>query len=306
MVWAVTPLQSSAGPQGLTFVRLAALPHGRRILLRLSGADVRRFLQGILSADVEAAEPGHALPAAILTVKGKLVTEAILLACGDGSLHLALPAEAADEAIALLDRHIIMDDVALARAEDVEFAMVWPEPLAAAGVECLATQYPGPGWLVFGAPAALAAALASAAEATPATWDARRIEAAAPGWGREITPGTFPPEVGFVAAVSYDKGCFMGQEPLARIHARGQVNRVLVRVHAGTCPEGPVELAAPDRPQAGHAATWAPDPSGGARGLAVVHRSAASPGTVLSAAGIGPVEVRSGPLGDDPGIKGRR
>ncbi|MFY0531537.1 hypothetical protein [Nannocystis pusilla] len=124
--------------------------------------------------------------------------------------------------------------------------------------------------------------------------------------GPEITPGTFPPEVGFVAAVSYDKGCFMGQEPLARIHARGQVNRVLVRVHAGTCPEGPVELAAPERPQAGLAATWAPDPSGGASGLAIVHRSAASPGTVLSAAGIGAVEVRSGPLGDDPGVKGRK
>ena len=43
---------------------------------------------------------------------------------------------------------------------------------------------------------------------------------------------TFPPEVGFVAAVSYDKGCYMGQEPLARIHARGQVNRVLVQVGA--------------------------------------------------------------------------
>src|SRR5690606_21560455 len=131
------------------------------------------------------------------------------------------------------------------------------------------------------------------------------IEAGVPAWGLEITPGTFPPEVGFVAAVSYDKGCFMGQEPLARIHARGQVNRVLVRVHAETCPQGPVELAARDRPQAGRAATWAPDPAGGALGLAVVHRSAASPGTVLSAEGSGPVEVRSGPLGDDPGVKGR-
>lgn len=306
MVSAVTPLQSSAGPQGLTYVRLAALPHGRRILLRLSGSDVRRFLQGILSADVEAARPGYALPAAILTVKGKLVTEAIVLACADGALHLALPAEAADEAIALLDRHIIMDDVALERADDVEFAMIWPEPIAGAGIECLETLYPGPGWLVFGAPAAVAAALANATEANSTTWDARRIEAAAPAWGREITAGTFPPEVGFVAAVSYDKGCFMGQEPLARIHARGQVNRVLVRVHAGTCPEGPVELAAPERPQAGRADTWAPDASGGASGLAIVHRSAAAPGTVLEGAGIGPVEVRSGPLGDDPGVKGRK
>lgn len=302
----VTSPQPSAGPQGLTYVRLAALPHGRRILLRLGGADVRRFLQGILSADVEAVRPGQAVPAAILTVKGKLITEAILLACADGALHLALPAEAADEAIALLDRHIIMDDVTLDRADDVEFAVVWPGPVAGPGIEALATDYPGPGSLVFGAPAAVAAALADAEEASPAAWARRRIETGAPAWGLEIVPGTFPPEVGFVAAVSYDKGCFMGQEPLARIHARGQVNRVLVRVHAGTCPEGPVELAAPDRPQAGRAVTWAPDPDGGAGGLAIVHRSAATPGVLLTAEGLGPVEVRSGPLGDDPGIKGRK
>lgn len=298
----MTSLPSPDGRKGPVFVRLAALPHGRRILLRLSGADVRRFLQGILSADVEAARPGQALPAAILTVKGKLIAEAIVLALADGSLDLAVPAEVADEVIALLDRHIIMDDVTLARADEVEFVMAWPEPVTGPGIECLTANYPGPGHLVFGAPEAVAAALAGAEEASLAMWDEHRIAAAVPAWGLEITPGTFPPEVGFVAAVSYDKGCFMGQEPLARIHARGQVNRVLVRVHAGTCPEGPVELAAPERPLAGRAATWVADPDGGALGLAIVHRSAATPGTVLSAPGIGAVEVRSGPLGDDPGI----
>lgn len=288
------------------FVRLAALPHGRRVLLRLAGADVRRFLQGILSADVAAVRPGQAQPAAILTVKGKIVAEVIVLGCADGSLHLAVPAEAADEIGGLLDRHIIMDDVTLARDDAAEFAVAWPGPVAGAGVEGLETRHPGPGVLLFGAPAALAAALAGLEEVSAAEWDARRIEAAAPAWGHEITPGVFPPEVGFVAAVSYDKGCFMGQEPLARIHARGQVNRVLVRVRAGTCPQGPVDLAAPDRPQAGRWTTWAPEAGGGAIGLAIVHRSAATPGTTLAAEGIGAVEVTSGPLGDDPGITGKR
>jgi folate-binding protein YgfZ len=299
----VSPPVSPDSPE---FVRLAALPHGRRILLRLAGADVRRFLQGILTADVDAARPGTAAPAGILTVKGKLIAEVIVLACADGSLHLALPAEVADEAIALLDRHIIMDDVALSRDDDVEFVMTWSEAVAGPGIERLATSYPVPGTLVFGASAAVAAALHGATEVDAEAYDRRRVEAGTPAWGLEITAGTFPPEVGFVSAVSYSKGCFMGQEPLARIHARGQVNRVMVRVHAETCPEGPVELAAPDRPQAGRAATWARDPAGGAVGLAIVHRSAAAPGTVLTAEGLGPVEVRSGPLGDDPGIAGKR
>lgn len=287
------------------FVRLAALPHGRRVLLRLVGADVRRFLQGILSADVEVLRPGQAAPAAILTVKGKIVAEAIVLGCADGGLHLALPADAADEVIALLDRHIIMDDVTLARDDAAEFVVAWPGPPAGDGIEALATRHPGPGVLAFGAPAALAAALEGAEEVPPAEWDARRVEAGAPAWGHEITAGVFPPEVGFVAAVSYDKGCFMGQEPLARIHARGQVNRVLVRVRAGTCPKEPVELAAPDRPQAGRWTTWAPD-GAGAIGLAVVHRSAAVPGTALTGEGVGAVEVTSGPIGDDPGVSSKK
>ena len=296
MVARVTPLR---------FVRLASLPHGRRVLLRLAGADVRRFLQGILTADVEVARPGQAVPAAILTVKGKIIAEAIVLGCADGSLHLALPADAADEVIALLDRHIIMDDVTLERDDAAEFAIAWPGPLAGPGIEALETIHPGPGVLLFGAPEAVAAALAGAEEVGPEGWDARRIEAGAPAWGREIAAGVFPPEVGFVAAVSYDKGCFMGQEPLARIHARGQVNRVLVRVRGGTCPKEPVDLAAPERPQAGRWTTWAADGSG-AIGLAIVHRSAAAPGTVLTGEAVGAVEVTSGPLGDDPGLAGKR
>jgi hypothetical protein len=289
----------------LQFVRLAALPHGRRVLVRLAGADVRRFLQGILTTDVDGVAPGQARPAAILTVKGKIVTEVIVLGRADGSLDLAIPADVADEAIALLDRHIIMDDVTLTRDDAAEFALTWPEPAAGPGVESFQAIHPAPGHLTVGTAEALAQALAGGQEVDEAAWELRRIEAGTPAWGREVSAGVFPPEVGFVAAVSYDKGCFMGQEPLARIHARGQVNRVLVRVSAQTCPQGPVELAAPDRAQAGRWTSWAAS-EGGAVGLAIVHRSAAVPGTRLTGEGIGEVLVTSGPLGDDPGVAGRR
>lgn len=285
---------------------LAASPHGRRILVRCAGEDVRRFLQGILSADVEALRPGQARPAALLTVKGKIVTEVILLGLRAGGLALALPADAADEALALLERHVIMDDVTLTRDDAASFVMVWPAPIQGPEVECLEATYPAPGWLAIGTAAALGAALGEARATDLEGWTLRRIEAGAPGWGEEIKAGVFPPEAGFVAAVSYDKGCFMGQEPLARIHARGQVNRVLVRVRAAACPPAALDLAAPDRPEAGRWTTWARDPAGGALGLAIVHRAAAQPGATLSAEGIGAVTVISGPLGDDPGVPGKR
>jgi tRNA-modifying protein YgfZ len=286
-------------------VRLDTLAHQDRRLLRFAGVDVRRFLQGLLSADIHAVRPGHAQAAAILTVKGKLVSEAIVLCGADESIALAVPAEIADALLALIERHIIMDDVSVSLDPGQRFALVWPEFVGEAAVDRYVTRHPAPGCLLVGEETALAAALAEVPVASENAWNLHRVAAAAPAWGHEITAESFPPEVGFVAAVSYDKGCYMGQEPLARIHARGQVNRVLVQVQAAVAPTGPVALASPERPAAGRWTTWASSPAG-AVGLAVVHRSVAVPGTMLTAEGIGPVEVCSGPQGDDPGVPGKQ
>lgn len=287
-------------------VRLDTLAHQDRRLLRFTGADVRRFLQGLLSADVNAVRPGHAQPAALLTVKGKLVSEVLVLCGADESIALAVPAEIAEQVLAVIDRHIIMDDVQVSLDAAQRFALVWPEGQGEGdGVQRFATRHPAPGWLLVGEEVALQAAIAAAVPADENEWNLHRIAAAAPGWGHEITADSFPPEVGFVAAVSYDKGCYMGQEPLARIHARGQVNRVMVQVQAATLPSAPVTLAAPERPAAGRWTSWASSPAG-AVGLAIVHRSVAKPGTMLTAEGVGAVEVCSGPLGDDPGVPGKQ
>ena len=287
-------------------VRLAALAHQDRRLLRFAGVDVRRFLQGLLSADMNAMRPGHGYPAALLTVKGKLVSDAIVLCGSDESIALAVPAEISGQVAALIDRHIIMDDVQMTEDPAQRFALVWPEsPEPGPGVQRFATRHPAPGCLLVGEEAALEATLAGVPTADENAWNLHRVAAATPGWGHEITADSFPPEVGFVAAISYEKGCYMGQEPLARIHARGQVNRVMVQVQAATLPSGPVTLAAPDRPAAGRWTTWASSPAG-AVGLAIVHRSVARPGTMLAGEGVGPVEVCSGPQGDDPGVPGKQ
>lgn len=288
------------------FVRLESLDHQDRRLLRFTGADVGRFLQGVLSADVQQLRPGHGQAAAILTVKGKIVSDAIVLCGGDGTIDLAVPAEIAGAVLSLIDRHIIMDDVQVSLDAAQRFALAWPDaPETTPGLQRFVTRHPAPGVLLVGEAGALTEALAGVPEAGAEAYALHRIAAAAPAWGHEITADAFPPEVGFVAAVSYDKGCYMGQEPLARIHARGQVNRVLVQVRAASSPAGPVNLAAPDRPAAGRWTSWARSPDG-AVGLAIVHRSVARPGTVLTAEALGAVEVGSGPLGDDPGVPGKK
>ncbi len=288
---------------GTHWVDLAALPHQGRTLLRLSGPDAPRFLQGTLSADIEGLSAGECRPAALLTVKGKLVSDAILVPLADGVFGLAVPTELAEGVAALLDRHIIMDDVTVAVDADIGIAFAWGEgveSVAGAEVAVFRASYPAPGRVIVGKAGALKAALETSTKVSPEAWAAYRIETASPAWGHELAPDHFPPEVGFVSAVSYDKGCFMGQEPLARIHARGQVNWVLVRIESdGEMGEG-AKLSHPERPEAGRLTSVAT--SDGRRvGLAIVRRAYAEPGVELATDVGVAVRVVSGPLGDDPG-----
>ncbi len=282
-----------------------------RAQIDLTGDDVQRFLQGLLSADVERIEPGTAEAAALLTVKGKIVTEVLVLCASDGRLFLSVPASQLQPTLELLDRYIIMDDVTPTAADPAAMACVWGpggEALLQAHPQLRAfrTRHPVPGWLVIGEGQAFDALEQAATVATSDAFTAYRIETATPLWGHELTADRFPPEVGFVYAVNYEKGCYMGQEPLARIHARGQVNRVLVRVTAEQAPSGapPVQLANAEQTDVGGLTSWVCVGEGAVTGLAIVRRKYAAPGTRLNAGSI-EIEVCSGPLGDDRGVNNR-
>jgi folate-binding protein YgfZ len=104
--------------------------------------------------------------------------------------------------------------------------------------------------------AALDAALATTGAVTidAGTWDAARIAAGRPAWGVDMDDTTMPQEAEMDAlgAISYEKGCYTGQETVARIHFRGHVNRHLRRVHVtgvdALPPRGTELLAADDKP----------------------------------------------------------
>ncbi|TPV93971.1 MAG: hypothetical protein B7733_17840 [Myxococcales bacterium FL481] len=277
-----------------------------RAVLEVTGADTERFLQGLLSADVRELEGSAALPATLLTAKGRIVSELIVVANDDGGFALIVPASRSEAVFEDLERHVIMDDVSLRARPELRVALLWgegdEEPALDAGVLARRTTHPGPGRVLIGAQAAIDRALSTAHRASAAQWAAYRVATASPAWGHELAVDRFPPEVGFVAAVSYDKGCYRGQEPLARIHARGQVNWVMVRVEAaGGEMAVPVDLSAESRDKAGQLTTFAAGGDAPA-GLAIVHRSLAQAGTVLTGAGV-QFTVQTGPLGDDLGLR---
>ena len=118
------------------------------------------------------------------------------------------------------------------------------------------------------------------------TWDIARIEAGRPEWGIDMNDATIPQEANFDAlgAISYTKGCYTGQETVARVHFRGHVNRFLRRLHfvSAAIPPTNAELVDDAGNVVGDVRSVAMSPRHGGVALAMVRREVA-PGTTLHA-----------------------
>jgi folate-binding protein YgfZ len=119
-----------------------------------------------------------------------------------------------------------------------------------------------------------------------------RAEAGIPRFGVDFGPENFPKETGLDAAVSYTKGCYLGQEVVARIHYRGGVQKMMRRLELEGNPRPGAKLLFEDR-EAGTATTVVRSPlSGRTLGLGIVHKRAAEPGTRLEVEGGGWAVIR--------------
>ena len=236
---------------------LVALDH--RGLLRIEGPDAADLLQRVCSQDAVGMPVGGGAPATLMTGKGKLeaVFELFRL---DQELFVA-ECDAADVATlrALIDRYVFAERVELEvcdlrglgvfgpdAVESVAAAASWqPNDAAAAcgkiaptfaeGVFVGSTSLGVPAIRVF-APARYLSVVADACSGLPrAGWDeyeALRIDAGFPRFGQDADNTTIPLEANLDAACDPDKGCYIGQEIVARIRTYGHVNRALVRIHS--------------------------------------------------------------------------
>jgi folate-binding protein YgfZ len=290
-----------------------------------------RFLHNLTTCDVRALAPGGSARAFLTDVRGRVLADADLLALAD-RLRLRLPRGRGAPIAAHLARYRIADRVEIAPRAELAAAelrgaaapalleAVGAAPPAGAGahgeVELggarvrVRARVRGP-WprLELAAPAGgLAAALAALrsagagrglVEPGPAALEAARIEDGELAWGVDYGEENFPQESGEESAVSTTKGCYLGQEVVARLHFRGQLQRLArgLVFDDGVRPEAGVELLADDgRPAARATSVAASAALGRWVGLALVHRRAAAPGTRLALAGDGGAEVRELPL----------
>ncbi len=211
------------------------LPPAKRCLLSFRGPDAERYLNGQLTQDVR--DPGErALPSCITDAKGRLQAFVHVFRGPDQALWVEAPAEQEEELEQRLTRYLIADDVEVERVsshwELVHAIEGWDSPLPP-GVflrESNRIQDHGADlWL----PAGTVVEIDAVSDAEAET---RRITARIPGWGRELTAGMLPPEAGLDRnAISYHKGCYIGQEVLSRIKTAGRLNRRLaaLRVDPG-------------------------------------------------------------------------
>ena len=297
-----------------------------RGLIRVTGGDRVRFLNAMLSADVAKLPTGGACPALQLDRKGHVLAELWVLADPDAALLDVAPGLEA-ELTAMLEKHIIADDVALASLSDSVAQLALEGPGARDAARAVAGTLPEPGrfaradfagapvvWLAEGsvsadglraiAPRAQADALAAALalpELDEGAAELLRIDAGLPLFGRDVSNRNFPQEARLDRALSFTKGCYVGQEIVARIQSRGAVNRVLVKLDTDAPVAAGAEVSA-DGHAIGQVTSSAPLPSGRGLALAYLKVEHARTGQRVSVGGVAGAVA----AGSEPGAGSRR
>ena len=252
-----------------------------RALLTLEGAEAADFLQGQVTNDVEALAPGTGCYAALLDHKGKLRADMRVLRLGDAQLQVDAEAIAREVLLHNFETYSLGRNV---RARDLSANRAVFSVIGPAARERLEIDLPPEehsftegelglyvatdlGVDVIGAAPQLPAASEDVAECL-------RIESGRPRLGIDMGSSTIPQEAGLnERAVSFTKGCYVGQETVARLHYRGRPNRHLRGLKLGEPASHGDEILLGDKP-VGSVGSACVSPTHGAIALALVRREA--------------------------------
>ena len=189
----------------------------------MAGPDAADYLQRMVSNDVAGLGVGEACPALLLTAKARVIAPVVVWRRDEQNFLVLTEPELGEVVRVLLTRMRLRAQCEIELEEHVS-VLVFGD-----GAEGIRTDFPG-------AVEAVDAELAPTIDA--AELERRRIEAGVPRWGREIDERVLPAEAGLDAThVDFGKGCYPGQEPVARLHYRGHPNRGLRVLELDDLPE---------------------------------------------------------------------
>ena len=232
-------------------------------VVELRGRDRARFLHGMVTNDIRNLSPGQGCYALMLTPQGRILTD-MRVFCLEEVLMLVVDADLVEKDLALLRRYIIADQVeVIDRSADLALlSLQGPKAAEVVAGLCGGASLPeapfehrliqvgnlqarcgrvrrtasGGYDLIVPEPQSVdlwnlllqAGEPAGLRPAGLEAWNVRRLEAGIAWYGVDMDEARIPPETGLEEAISYDKGCYIGQEVVARATFRGQVNRKLM------------------------------------------------------------------------------
>ncbi len=290
----------------------------------LTGEHRVRFLHRIVSNDIKSLSAGQGTYATLLNAQGRILVD-LRIYMDQDRLWVDTDADLAEKAIASLKRYIIGDRVEIAPAELYAVAVQGPQSRKAIQqffgsltplereMDHSAVDYEGANarvvrlsstgeegyevWLEADAlkhlwRAVLDGNVASACGSE--ALESLRIEAGIPRYGQDLAEDTLPLEAGLLNALSFNKGCYIGQEIIERARSRGHVNWKLMglRLEAGAQVPKPSEALTADGKAIGEVTSACFSPSlSGPVALAYVRREVSEPGTKLALASGSAAEV---------------
>ena len=234
-------------------MRIAFRP---RSFVRVSGPAAEEYLDRMVSNDVTALGPGESCQALLLTAKARVIAPLVVLRRGHEDFLLLTEPELGERVRAELIRSRFAAKAEIELEEHTSHVVFGGEGI------------PTP---AYGEPAAEVLDAALEPTISPDELERLRIQAGTPAWGKEIDDRVLPAEAGLTErAVSFTKGCYPGQEPIARLHYRGHANRGLRVLRLETTPDPEAEILYEGK-TVGRITSAAPA-SGGAVALAYVRR----------------------------------
>ncbi len=304
--------KDEAVEQAVHAARTAVLVVGdeEHSVLRITGEDRTTWLNGLVTCDLAGAKVGDAAYGLAVSAKGRVIADMTIVFRERDAL-VVVPRSAATELRASLEHYLVMEDAEIDREIEGFSIFVAHGPRSAEILEA-ARAAGGYGGLVdaTGLGGAIVLAdhsngtfLAAIAEVTarvagvigsPAAWDALRIERQVVKFGREFDMKTYPQEAGLEArAISFSKGCYLGQEVVCMLELRGHVKRKIVglKVSSDALPSIGAQVFDESGASVGAVTSACFSPTNGAiLALAMVKRAASTAGTHLKIDG-SPAEV---------------
>lgn len=285
--------------------------------IAVTGESARKLIHGQVTNDVLALDPGAGCYAAHLTPKGRMICDMVIRCDASDRCVIEVERHVVPDLLGRFARFAALEDCEVADESGIEVVLLLAGPGATSLLEDLlgedvVLEVPpyhhvaatlgghlvrvvsradvGEQGFALHTAAERAGTLASSLVGAGArlagrrAWEILTIECGTPLWGRDMSESNLPPECGIPHAISYTKGCYVGQETVARIHTYGQVNKELRGIASDTPVPVGAELVTREDKEVGAVTASGISPNlNRPVALGYVHRSCTDPGSRLLA-----------------------